>query len=96
MDGGGKPSPFWASRYLLQPPETTATAGGCLAISGATSVLSVLRAPGWILMSLLNLAQSSKPAGDADDRRLPGHYRGHPNDLCFECPRLVQLSLCPY
>ena len=39
--------------------ETTA-AGICPAISGATPVLSVLRAPGWILMSLLNLTQSSK------------------------------------
>ena len=28
-----------------------------------------------------------------DDRRLPGHKWGHPSALCFECPRLVQLSL---
>ena len=35
-------------------------AGICPAISGAIPVPSVLRAPGWILMSLLNPAQSSK------------------------------------
>ena len=49
-----------ASRCLPQPPETTTTTGICPAISGATPIHSVLRAHGWILMSLLNLAQSSK------------------------------------
>ena len=32
-------------------------------------------------------------AGDDDDRRLPGHWWGHPGTLHFECPRLAQLSL---
>ena len=44
-----------------QGPVAETTTGICPAISGATPILSVLRAPGWILMSLLNLAQSSKP-----------------------------------
>ena len=45
----------WLSTCLSPPGMTT---GICLANCGATPVLSVLRAPGWILMSLLNLAHS--------------------------------------
>ena len=30
---------------------------------------------------------------DDDDRRLPGHLRGQPSNICVECPRLAQLSL---
>ena len=38
---------------------------------GATPILSVLRVPGWILMSLLNLAQSSKSPGQVPPQRRP-------------------------
>jgi hypothetical protein len=42
-------------------------------VSGATPILSALRAPGWILMSLSNLAHSSQPTrqGGARQRGLP-------------------------
>ena len=35
-----------------QGPVAETTTGICPAISGATPILSVLRAPGWVLMSL--------------------------------------------
>ena len=54
-------TPFMLDRLSpqLNRGETTTT-GICPAISGATQYSPALSAPGWILMSLLNLAHSSQ------------------------------------
>ena len=59
VDGGGKPSPFWASRHLLQPPETTTTTGICPAISGATQNSPCFECSRLVDLSLLNLLAHS-------------------------------------
>ena len=60
MDGGASHRPFGRVSTSSQPPETT-TKGVCPVTSETTPVLCVLDVPGWMLMSLLHLAQSSQP-----------------------------------
>ena len=59
VDRGDSPSPFKASRRLLQPPGAMTT-DGCPAIRKATPMLVALSAPFLDQLSLLNLAHSSR------------------------------------
>ena len=79
----GQAIALWASRHLLQPPETTTT-GTCPAISGTTQYPPCFGCLRLVGLSLLNLAHSSQLQDTKGPSYKPPLARGG-RVVCLPC-----------